>query len=179
LICSAVVFGLSISLARDQHQGPVPPEIGFSSFGGGFALVTCLVGMAGLWIDAIPSKVTMALDGIAAVSYLTGGIILTAALKAVKSCTAIGPDPSNDRTANNVLNFGCGEANTGPDTYQKCNDLGVQDYKDDPTIPRCMRAVTDYSFDYFGFTLCAIMVFLGYVLARRGGNRSPTVAAQV
>ncbi|KAK7941315.1 uncharacterized protein PG986_013702 [Apiospora aurea] len=74
LICGAVVFGLSVSLANQQRVGSAPPEIGFSSFAGAFAIVTCLVGAAGLWVDSLPGIVTMVMDGIAAVVYLVGGI---------------------------------------------------------------------------------------------------------
>ncbi|KAK8087888.1 hypothetical protein PG997_002849, partial [Apiospora hydei] len=178
LICGAVVFGLSVSLANQQRVGSAPPEIGFSSFAGGFAIVTCLVGAAGLWVDSIPGIVTMVMDGIAAVVYLVGGIILTSALKSVSSCTGTSDDEIIARGYNKVLNFGCPTMDSTP--TPACADLMVtdSDLSADPTIPRCQRAITDYSFDFVGLALCVVMVFLGYVLARRGGSR-PTVAAQI
>lgn len=69
------MLGLSAALGNEQVQGPVPPETGFSSFAGGFALIACLAGVAGLWVTAIPDLVTMALDGISAVIYLVAGIV--------------------------------------------------------------------------------------------------------
>ncbi|KAK8050710.1 hypothetical protein PG994_012440, partial [Apiospora phragmitis] len=175
-ICSAVVLGLSATLAKQQLVGPVPPEIGFSSFAGAFAMVACLVGVAGLWVNSIPGVVTMAMDGIAAVVYLVGGIILTSALKVVSSCSAISDEAQISIGSNKLLTVGCTTANYG--SNPSCSELQVDDPKKDPSISRCQRAVTDYAFDYFGFTLYVAMVFLGYVLARRGGSR-PTVAAQI
>ncbi|KAK7923437.1 hypothetical protein PG985_007508 [Apiospora marii] len=75
LVCSAVVLGLSATLGNEQVQGSEPPETGFSSFAGGFALNACLVGVAGLWVTAIPDLVTMALDGVSAVIYLVAAIV--------------------------------------------------------------------------------------------------------
>ncbi|KAK8140190.1 hypothetical protein PG984_000256 [Apiospora sp. TS-2023a] len=175
LVCSAVVLGLSAALNKEQVKGPVPPETGFSSFAGGFTLIACLVGVAGLWVTAIPGLITMVLDGISAVIYLVAGIVLTSALKSISSCTATSQDATTQRVNNRVTNFGCDVKNL--ESNRSCQDLypegGV-----DVTISRCQRAVTDYSFEYIGFMLCVGMVFLGYVLARRGGSR-PTVAAQV
>ncbi|KAK8035832.1 hypothetical protein PG991_001905 [Apiospora marii] len=143
----------------------------FSSFAGGLALIACLIGVAGLWVTSIPDLVTMALDGVSAVIYLVAGIILTKALKSVSSCTS---EDATSRADNRITNFGCQVNDLEHDA--RCQDL----YRDskDPSMARCQRAVTDYSFEYIGFILCVAMVFLGYVLARRGGS-TPTVAAQV
>ncbi|KAK8083802.1 hypothetical protein PG996_002583, partial [Apiospora saccharicola] len=176
LVCSVVVLGLSAALGKEQVNGPVPPETGFSSFAGGFALIACLVGVAGLWVTAIPGLITMVLDGISAVIYLVAGIVLTSALKSISSCTSDDGDAPDQRSENRVTNFGC----TVNDLMgsQKCIEWASQfQGKPNPTVSRCQRAVTDYSFEYIGFMLCVGMVFLGYVLARRGGSR-PTVAAQ-
>ncbi|KAK8055606.1 marvel domain-containing protein [Apiospora rasikravindrae] len=117
----------------------------------------------------------MVLDGIAAVVYLVAGIILTSTLKHVSSCTSGSDDATAAREDNKVTNFGCNENDW------LTNDVCIQfvkDTKSDRMKPRCQRAVTDYSFDFVGFTLCLLMVFLGHVLARRGGSK-PTVAAQI
>ncbi|KAK8874981.1 hypothetical protein PGQ11_005495 [Apiospora arundinis] len=176
LISGAVVFGLSVDLAKGQNKGPVPPETGFSSFAGGFGLLTTLVGLAALWVDSIPGVATMIADGLAAVIYLVAGSILANAMKPVPSCTTMDDTAKFYRGSNKILNTGCGDS---ADVWI-CdpNDTTLQNEVGNSITPRCQRAVTDYSFEYLSFTLCTIMVILGYVLARRGGSRSPTVATR-
>ncbi|KAK6841252.1 hypothetical protein PG995_000353, partial [Apiospora arundinis] len=178
LISGAVVFGLSVDLAKGQNKGPVPPETGFSTFAGGFGLLTTLVGLAALWVDAIPGVATMVADGLAAVIYLVAGSILASAMKPVPTCTPTNDSEGEAVEYNKIINTGCYSQGSGDQGPSWTCDFGggAAEAVVKTFSPRCQRAVADYSFDYIGFTLCALMVILGYVLARRGGSRSPTVA---
>lgn len=75
LIASAVVLGLSVTLENHQKYGSPPAETSFASFTGGFGIVVAAIGVASMFIDAIPTLVPLVVEGLAALFFLAGGIV--------------------------------------------------------------------------------------------------------
>lgn len=75
LIFAVIVLGLSVKAAQWQWQGPVPATTAFSAFAGAFTLLVALVGIAAIWLSAIPSIAMSGIDGLAALLLLAGGIV--------------------------------------------------------------------------------------------------------
>ena len=75
LISAIVVLALSIRAAKWQMFDSVPANTAFAAFAGGFALLISLVGIASIWISAIPALMMSMVDGLAAVILLAAGVV--------------------------------------------------------------------------------------------------------
>jgi hypothetical protein len=75
LIFAAIVLGLSVRAAKWQMYESVPATTAYAAFAGGFALLISLVGIASIWISAIPALIMSMADGLASVLLLAGGIV--------------------------------------------------------------------------------------------------------
>jgi hypothetical protein len=75
LIFAIVVLALSVRAAKWQVYGSVPATTAFADFTGGFAVLVSLVGIASIWISAIPALIMSMVDGLASVLLLAGGIV--------------------------------------------------------------------------------------------------------
>ncbi|KAI1659454.1 marvel domain-containing protein [Daldinia decipiens] len=165
LISGAVVLGLSVTLAKHQVEGSPPAETSFGSFCGAFGILVSLIGIAALFIDKIPSIVSMGADGLATALYLAGAIALTVALKPVPSCTSDDSESIYQMVINKLLNGGCGTiAGT---TY--CP--GIPDDRSEMN-GRCQRVQADYVFEYLGFIFGVAIVALTFFYNRSKGSRS-------
>ncbi|KAI0550339.1 hypothetical protein F4679DRAFT_594787 [Xylaria curta] len=163
LLIASVVLGLSVTLARHQVTGEVPPQTAFGTFVGAAGFFASVIGMAALWFDSISGKGLLGLDAVVSIFHLAAAISLTVALRNVSSCTAMDQESQYDRYYNKILNGGCVEIEKSPPF---CYALG-SDGKD-LTPSRCLTAQADYVFEYIGFIFGIAMVCLGYVLCRRG-----------
>lgn len=70
-----MVLGLSVTLAKQQGYGHPPSETAFGSFVGAFSIIVSAIGLASLWINQIPTVGIMAVDALAALFNLAGGIV--------------------------------------------------------------------------------------------------------
>jgi hypothetical protein len=64
-----------VTLAKAQVVGKAPTNTLYSAFVGGFSLLVGGIGLAGLWLEALPPFIPLALDAIAGVLALCGGIV--------------------------------------------------------------------------------------------------------
>lgn len=74
LICAGVVLGLSISLIKTQVYGSVA-AINYAAFTGGFGLLAGLIGIAAIFFEPLAGLVMAALDALATLFLLAGGIV--------------------------------------------------------------------------------------------------------
>ncbi|KAI0965429.1 hypothetical protein F4678DRAFT_485350 [Xylaria arbuscula] len=169
ILVAAVVLGLSVSLAKHQVIGQVPAETGFSTFVGASGFFVSAVGMAVLWFDRINESIMIVLDATMSSFYLAAAICLTLAMKNVSSCTSGDMPIQYNRVTNKILSGGCIAVNKG----LECMHAVTADGKD-LTPSRCEMARTNYVFEYVGFVASVAMVFVGYLLARRGRGGTPT-----
>jgi len=143
LIFCAVVLGLSISLAKGQ--GPksegfsaVPATTGYSAFAGAFGLIAGIVGVAALFVDSLNGIITWALDAVAAVFLLAGGIAMAVGLRGV-NCTKT---KDNSATGYNPI-LNCGSTKKGKDTFFGCDANQI--------LSRCKMARADDVFMFLAF----------------------------
>ncbi|KAI8634398.1 hypothetical protein F5Y19DRAFT_470584 [Xylariaceae sp. FL1651] len=168
LLAAAVVLGLSVTLAKYQKYGSVPPETGFSIFVGTIGFFASTVGMATMWFDRINGKILIGLDMFVAVLYFAAAISFTVGLRGVSSCTSTHDNAVYSRITNQILSGGCVETDKG----LLCLNAFSSDGKD-LTPSRCYMAHTDYIFEYAGFLLGFAMAGLSYILYRRGRGGVP------
>jgi occludin/MAL family lipid-associated protein len=70
-----IVLGLSITLAKGQVIGSVPATTGYGSFTGGLGILAAIIGFAALSTDFLEGIISWAIDGLAGVAFLAGGIV--------------------------------------------------------------------------------------------------------
>lgn len=169
LLFGIVVLGISVTLAKQQVIGAVPPETGFGSFAGAFGLITCAVGLGSLWIDKIPTILVVGADALASIFYLAGGIALTVALQSVSSCTSTDDTITYDRLTNKLLSGGC----INKDGRLFCASM---DNENEKGIGRCQSVQADYVFQFLGFIFGVGAIAIGWMIKKRGGG---TTAAYV
>lgn len=75
ILFAVIVLGLSIHAAKWQDTGSVPATTAYSAFAGGFAILVALIGLAAIWISAIPSLIMSGVDALASILLLAGGIV--------------------------------------------------------------------------------------------------------
>lgn len=166
IIAAAVVLGLSVTLAKHQVVEGPPAETSFASFTGGFGVFAAAIGIAAIFLEAIPSLVPLALDGLSALFFLAGGIALTMAMKDV-SCTAAGQEQDNQRYLNKILNGGC----------YRLGDCAVREgmRNTEELISelkgRCVRAQADFSFQYIAFVAALACLVMTFLSLRRSGTK--------
>lgn len=87
MIFAIIVLALSVRAAKWQLVGAVPTTTAYSAFAGAFAILVTLVGLAALWLSAIPKIIVSGLDGLASILLLAGGIV--SLLRIVEVCTLL------------------------------------------------------------------------------------------
>ena len=80
LTFAALVLGLSINSVKWQYYNGVPATNGFASFAGAFGVLVSLLGIASMYIAPIAVLVISAIDWLATVFFLAGGIVSRAAV---------------------------------------------------------------------------------------------------
>lgn len=70
-----VVLGLSVTLAKGQRYGSVPAATGYAAFTGGAGILAALIGCAALFVDPLRGIISWAIDGLASLALLAGGIV--------------------------------------------------------------------------------------------------------
>ncbi|KAI0015000.1 marvel domain-containing protein [Xylariomycetidae sp. FL0641] len=170
VLFGAVVLGLAVTLSKQQKIGSVPSETSFSIFAGAFGILAAIIGLLHVFWDKIPALVVMAIDGLACVFYLAGGIALTIALKSVSSCTSKSDEALSERFFNKILNGGCREK--GGETF--CFAGRDDDHPASYTTGRCQRAQADYVFQYLGFIFGLAAIATTFYLHKRGGGSTKT-----
>jgi hypothetical protein len=91
-------------------------------------------------------------------------------MKGVTSCTATDDETAAHRYLNKIINGGC---KTEKNTIPYCPKAMTSDGKDN-TISPCQMAHADFVFMYNGFLFALAMIFMVYLLARRGRGGTPT-----
>ena len=75
LLFGIVILGLSVTLIRGHHWGALPATLGYAAFLGGVTIIAALVGVAAVWITFLEGIVGMAIDVLAALLNIAGGIV--------------------------------------------------------------------------------------------------------
>ncbi|KAF9883248.1 hypothetical protein FE257_003804 [Aspergillus nanangensis] len=159
-IFAVIVLGLSVSLAKGQVLGNVPPVTGYAAFTGGLGIIAAIVGVTALFVSSLEGLITWALDGVACLAFLAGGIAFAVILRA----TDCG---SRFTTEDNMITSGgcqrmrgewyCGYVKS-PDTLKS----------------RCTSAKADSAFMIISCVVCVAVVASSFFSARKsaGGGGS-------
>lgn len=75
LIFAAVVLALSVVLINQYGPGHSPSILDYGAFCGGAALLVAAVGVLACFVESLQGFITLALDGLAALFLLAGGIV--------------------------------------------------------------------------------------------------------
>ncbi|KAI6383618.1 hypothetical protein MCOR25_000071 [Pyricularia grisea] len=168
LIASAVVLGLSVTLAKHQRYGSPPAETSFASFTGGFGIIVAAIGVASMFVDAIPTLVPLVAEGLAALFFLAGGIALAVAMKGVSCDGGIGTDAYLARWFNKILNGGCP---TTTRCYVSDKDFATDEEANDSLKARCVRTQADFAFQFIALFAALGALAMTFFTARRSGTK--------
>jgi len=160
LLFAIVVFGLSVDLARGQHIGTAPSTTGYSAFTGGFGIIAAIVGILALFIDKLDGMITWALDALAAVCFLAGGIAVTIGL--------IGVNCSDPQTSykNDLISGGSAKVDGKRYWYWAGTDPSMVN-------KRCKQDRADSIFQFLSFLVCAAVLAYTFLRSsKRSGARS-------
>lgn len=64
-----------MTLAKNQEIGAVPAATGYAAFTGGIGIVSALLGITSLFFESLEGLISWAVDGLAALALLAGGIV--------------------------------------------------------------------------------------------------------
>ncbi|RAK98506.1 MARVEL domain-containing protein [Aspergillus ibericus CBS 121593] len=153
LVFSVVVLGISISLAKGQHINSVPGATGYAAFTGGLGTLASLIGAAAIFIESFQTFLSWAIDGLASLAFVTGGIIYAVYLRNT-NC-------SNQLTSctNSIINGG--SFRDGKKT--------ICWYSGGKLNSRCTSAKADMVFMFLGFAVCAAVCGMVFLRRRKGG----------
>lgn len=163
----AVVVGLSVTLLKGQVYGDAPTTTRYSVFVGAFGMLVAFLGLICLFVSAVPAVVPMALDALAGILLLAGGIAWAVGLKGIK-CDE---DHAAAMYANGLLNEGCLPADKKGDSPYCGVLVGIGDNSQkafDRINSRCEYGMSDEIIQFILFAVCAILLFLGFLIMRQG-----------
>lgn len=158
-----------MTLLKAQKYGSSPVTTRYSVFTGAFGMIVAAVGAVGIFFEALPALVPMALDAVAGILLAAGGIAWAIGLKGI-SCKL---EDSDKMLKNALLNGGCVKAKDGS---QFCGVAdGAKDVMDvaNNLKATCQKAFVGEIFQFLAFALAAILIALGWFIRRRGGSSKP------
>ncbi|KAK3353687.1 marvel domain-containing protein [Lasiosphaeria hispida] len=167
-IFSVVVLGLAVTLIKAQVYDSAPVTTKYSSFTGGFGILVAAIGVAGLFFDAIPDIVNLALDALAGLLFAAGGIAWAIGIKGI-SCTS--EYDADKMLGNGLLNLGTvsagGQTGYGVGAISDTAEEVFGHLKSN-----CQKGFADEIISFLSFGVAAGLVGLGYVRMRKGGGSS-------
>ena len=167
-----------------QTWGSAPATTGYCAFAGAFGALVGLIGFGGIVIDALSGLIMSAVDGLASLLLLAGGIVsvpvthqmysmrgplnylqaMIVGLRGV-SCTNLKTDWNNPIFLNPLLDGGIAKGHQGQEIGGIDRDH-IGDYKG-----RCQKAEADAAFMFIAFAVSLGAALFCLVNAKRGGGR--------
>ncbi|KAK4158247.1 marvel domain-containing protein [Chaetomidium leptoderma] len=170
-LIALTVLALAAAMIANQVFDSPAVTIRYSTFTGGFGMIVCGVGIASLFVSFIPALVPIALDGLAGLLFLGGGIAWAIGLRGVDNCTNGG-----SMLENGLLNQG---------SVRSGDNVGygvVRDGDNEAAVygklrGNCQRAQADEILQFICFAMAVALAGVGYLQLRRGGSRSGAYVA--
>ncbi|PLB48535.1 hypothetical protein P170DRAFT_465849 [Aspergillus steynii IBT 23096] len=138
LLFAIIVLGLSVALAKGQSVGSAPAITGYAAFTGGLGIVASLVGVAAFFISSLDGLISWAVDGLASLVFLAGGIAYAVILKDA-DCSDVSTTWDNQ-----ILSGGCVKV----DGDKTCSFGG-----EDKLKSRCTSAKANTAFMLIDFVI--------------------------
>ncbi|OCL02915.1 hypothetical protein AOQ84DRAFT_164846 [Glonium stellatum] len=159
---AVIVLGLAVTLIKDQVLGGSPAAINYAAFTGGFGIIGAAVGIAALFVGPLGGLVMAAIDGLASLFYLAGGIAIVVILRGI-SCSSTSNESQNKMYDNTLLNGGC-------TNYKGQKVCGYIERLDHMNV-RCRENEADAAFMFMSFALCIGCAVLSFLAMNRGTGR--------
>ncbi|AEO70951.1 06bdf356-a8e0-4154-8eca-9029144a05ed [Thermothielavioides terrestris] len=163
ILIGATILGIAASLIANQVVGDSPVTTRYATFTGGFGMMVGLVGVASLLASFIPEVVPLALDGLAALLFLAGGIAWAVGLRNLDNCNNY-----QNMLQNGLLNEGTLDVD-GQTLYGVITP-GHEDEAPGKLRGNCQRATADEALQFISFGLALALVGFGFLQVRRGGK---------
>ncbi|KAK7730749.1 hypothetical protein SLS57_001580 [Botryosphaeria dothidea] len=160
LICAAVVLGLSISLIKGQVFGTVH-AINYAAFTGGWGMLAALIGIAAIFIEPLQGLIMAAVDGLATLFLLAGGIAIAVKLRNV-SCSSNSDLNQYKLCGNHLTSGGTIKDKAG---QPRC---GLDD--DDDRLSRCKKSSADAAFMIITAVVTIGTLAMALLAMKRGGG---------
>ncbi|KAH9834684.1 marvel domain-containing protein [Teratosphaeria destructans] len=155
LLFGACVLGLSIAAVKWQVFGSPPATSEYNAFAGACGLLVSLIGIAAVFIDAIPALIMAGIDALASIFFLAGGIAVAVGLSGVH-CGMSDTELSSE-SKNFLINGG---------KYHGGYGIGSKS----ELVGRCRKMEADAAFLFLGFIASAAAAALCYVGSRKGSG---------
>ncbi|CRK06275.1 hypothetical protein BN1723_001707 [Verticillium longisporum] len=154
-IFALVALALSVDLLRGQLYGTPPGSIQFAVFVGSVGLVVALLGLAGMFVDKIPSNVVMVFDVMSGLLLIGGGIAYAVALGGIECEWHENLDEveGDDWWESPIVN-------AGSENYHGTRKLDLR---------RCQKAYANQSIQFACAVTALGTAFLCYLAWRRTG----------
>ncbi|KAK4246634.1 marvel domain-containing protein [Corynascus novoguineensis] len=162
-LSSLTILALAAVMIKNQVYDAAPATTRYSTFTGGFGMIVGGIGAICAFISFVPDLVPIALDGLAGLFFLGGGIAWAYGLKNTSNCSDY-----RNMLENSLLNQG---SITLPDG--KAYGVIKPDDSNDDVAHRlkgnCQRAQADEILQFLCFGMAFVLVALGFFQMRRGG----------
>lgn len=143
-------------------------------------MIAGAIGLLAQFIERIPALVPLAVDGLAALFFVSGGIAWAVAMKG-QTCSLASLKKLYD---NPLLNQGCTPKKSQSDDGPYCFVAGDQSQDPwpltnlwpNPMKGICQKAFANETFQFLGFAAAVILVVLGFLMMRKRGSRPSFVA---
>ncbi|KAK1999829.1 hypothetical protein LX36DRAFT_460590 [Colletotrichum falcatum] len=156
-----VALGLSADLVKGQLFGDAPTTTKYGTFTGGFGLAVAVLGLASVFIDAIPALVVMAADALSGLLLLGGGIAFAIGLRGV-TCAE---NKVSALAGNELVNGGTVMIDGTPHRHQ--------DMTDDLLLGRCKKATADQAMHFVTVGFVITTIVLAFLVWKNGrGSKS-------
>ncbi|KAH8897170.1 hypothetical protein GQ53DRAFT_818449 [Thozetella sp. PMI_491] len=179
-IFAAAVLGLSVTFVKNHLIGDAPATMRYAVFLGAYGLILAALGVASLFLEAIPSIIPVGFKAIGALLFVAGGIAWAVGLKGLSCSDSTSPNIDNLYT-NPLLNQGCVTKPANKD-YPYCAVVGdaPAEYTIDYAFPglksNCQKALADEVLMFVSFALIVALIVLGFLYRKRRGGSSSYVA---
>ncbi len=164
ILFAITILGLYITLAKGQIYDSIPVTTRYNSFTGGFGIIVGALGLAGLFIDAISDLIIIAVDAVAGILLLAGGIAWAVGIKGI-SCGDPASYPS--MLENGLLNQGKMGEYYGVFQLDGVDTGEAAFYKLKAT---CEKGFAAEIIQFLSFGILISLVGVGYIRMRSGGK---------
>jgi len=165
VVFAAVVLGLSAVVVKNQIVGS-NPAINYATFTGAFGMIAAIVGCPAFFIEPLTGLVMSAVDALASLFFLAGGIAIAVKLRGI-DCSSKNVENWAKMSLNDMLNGGCLKIK-GQKRCAYEGDLGE-------LSSRCKEVRADSVFQFFSFLVCIACAVLALYAMKRGTSRKGVI----
>jgi len=165
ILFGIVILGISISLARGQVVGHTPATTGYGAFVGAFTIIAGIIGVVAIFATALPEIISWAVDALAALFLLAGGIAFAVGLKGT-SCSKV----NTALVQNDLLNCGYLGSKKGTNGGPTCTGSNDASKILAAVQSRCRQATADEAFLWMTLVITIAALVVSFLSRGRGSR---------